>query len=330
MNPTVTRTSFLADVTDVVRAELFKVLRKRRSFVVALLWWGLVPILTLIIGQVFHANVAGSFVDEAGGVDALVQEFASPFGLARVALVGPAYLAPTFYIIVIALFAALLIGEERGHGMWKTVLVAQPRRSSVLLGKVLVAMIVLAALLGGAFVSSLLVGAVGTALLPTTWAGAWGELLGLYALQWAYAVAAVLFAFLMVFVARNVALGVVLVFFLPPLLEALYSVYRTLIGFQPVNRLNIIFQTLRLRQTLEDLPRYFFTNNLYAPARAPVAELTNAFTQTASGPGGGDMAAMAPLLGAGITLPHAAAVMAGYAILFGVLLTWAFLRFDVD
>jgi ABC-type transport system involved in multi-copper enzyme maturation permease subunit len=313
----------------VIAAELFKVVRKRRTYVVAGLWWVLLPVVTLLIGQLLQTNLGGSFIDEGGGVGVVVQAVASPYGLARIALVGPAYLSPTFYIIVAALFAALLIGEERGQSMWKTVLVAQPNRLAVLAGKVVVAMLVVGGLLAGAVVASVVVGAIGMLFLPTSWAGAWGELLGLYALQWAFSLAAVAFAFLMVFLTRNVALGMVLVFFLPALLEGLYSIYALAVGFQPVNRLNVFFQTLRLRQTLEDLPRYFFTNNLYFPARSPIADLIAAAGDI-DGDGGSPVDAFPGLLGVGVTLDHAAMVMAGYALVFGAILVWRFVRHDVD
>jgi ABC-type transport system involved in multi-copper enzyme maturation permease subunit len=305
------------------------VVRKRRTYVVAGLWWGLLPILTLAVGQLLQTNLAGSFVDEGGGVSAIVQAVASPFGLARIALVGPAYLSPTFYIIVAALFAALLIGEERSQSMWKTVLVAQPNRLAVLVGKIVVAMIVFGALMAGALVASVLVGAVGMTFLPTTWAGEWGSLLGLYAVQWTFVLAAVTFSFLMVFLTRNVALGMVLVFFLPALLEGLYSLYALAVGFQPVNRLNVFFQTLQLRQTLEDLPRYFFTNNLYFPARSPVTDLVGLFGDIDGG-GGSPMDAIPGLLGGGVTVSHAALVMAGYTLAFTAILVWRFARHDVD
>jgi len=40
--------------------------------------------------------------------------------------------------------------------------------------------------------------------------------------------------------------------------------------------------------------------------------------------------ALGQLLGSGITLPHAAAVMAGYALAFGLLLFWRFARQDIE
>jgi ABC-type transport system involved in multi-copper enzyme maturation permease subunit len=317
---------------NVVRAELFKLLRKRRTYVLAGLWWGLLPALALIGGRLLYVNVALSpMARELGGIVETVQAVASPFGLARIALVGPAYMSPTFYIIVVALLAAMLIGEERGHAMWKTVLVAQPQRVAVIAGKVTVAMLALGALMAGAALSGAAFGAFGTTFLPTDWSGEWASLAGLFALQWAFSLAAVLFAFLMVFVLKNVALGVVTVFLLPALLEGLYTIYRATVGFQPLNRLNVLFQAIQLQQRLEAAPRYFFTSNLYAPARAPVNELVASFSTNSAAQG----VEVTPdffgqLLGINITLPHAAGVMAGYALVFGLLLFWRFSRHDVD
>lgn len=312
---------------NVIQAELFKAMRKRRTYVLAGLQWILLPLLVLIVGNIVQATLGGSFVDESGIVGSGVQQLASPYGIARIGLVGPAFLSPTFYIIVIALFAALLIGEERSHNMWKTTLVAQPARLPVLAGKIVVAMILFGALLLGAFVSGVLFGAVGTLFLPTTFEGAWAQLLGLYALQWLFGLAAVLFSFLMIFLVRNIALGIVMVFFLPALLEGLYTIYRATVGFQPLNRFNAIFQGLRLQQRLEDLPRYFFTNNLYAPARAPVQDLITVF---GGSPGDEDLGPLSDILGAGITLEGAALVMTIYALIFGGLLLWLFIRRDVQ
>lgn len=310
---------------NVVRAEVFKVRRKRRTYVVAGLWWLLLPITVLVVARVLVANLGGSFANDQGGVDAIVQQIASPYGIARLALVGPGYLSPTFYVIVVALLTALLIGEERGYAMWKTVLVAQPSRWAVLFGKITVAMAALAIYMGGALLAGVAFGWIGTLFLPTDGAaGAWGELIGFYALQWAHLAALVAFAFLMVHVARNVALGLVLVFFLPALLEGVYTVYAAVVGFQPVNRFNVFLQTIRMRQVLEDLPKYFFTNNLYAPSRAPVGDLVASFS------GGPEVQDFRTLLGIGITLEHAAWVAAGYAVLFTAWLTWRFLRVDVD
>lgn len=311
---------------NVVRAELFKVRRKRRTYVVMGLWWVLLPTLALVVGRVLLDNLGG-IADDLGGIEPLVQQVASPYGIARLALVGPAYTSPPFYLIAVALFAALLVGEERVHAMWKTVLVAQPSRWAVLGGKLAVAMLVLGGLMLGALAASVAFGALGTLFLPTDFSGEWGGLLGLFALQWAFASALVGLAFFLVQLARNVALGIVMVFFLPPLLEGIYTVYAAVVGFQPINRFNAFLQTIRMRQLLEDLPAYFFTANVYAPGRAPVSDLTSAFQTEMLREGGPDLSGM---LGAGITLEHAAWVAGGYALALIALFAWRFLRADVD
>lgn len=312
----------------VVRAELFKAVRKRRTYVLAALWWLLLPTIALIIARVVQVNVTGSFLDETGAtVAGILQEFASPHGLARVALTGPAFLSPTFYVIVVALLAAAFVGEEKSLNMWKTTLVAQPSRLAVLWGKVVTIMIVLAALMAGAAASAVLAGTLGMTFLPTTFAGAWGALAGLYLLQWAYLLAMVLFASLLIFLVRNVALGIVATFFVPALVEGIYAVWRTTVGFEPLNRVNAVFQALRLRETMENLPRWFLTDNVYLPARLPARELVAAFGADASQFQG---TPLANLFGGGLTLPHAALAMAVYVVLFGGLLTWTFLRRDVD
>jgi len=312
----------------VVRAELFKAVRKRRSYVLAGLWWVLLPAVTLIIARVVQVNVGGSFVDETGTtVATLLQELASPYGLARVALTGPAFLNPSYYVIVVALLAAVFIGEEKSLNMWKTTLVAQPSRLAVLWGKIVAMMIVLAVLMAGAALFAVLAGAAATTFLPTTFAGPWGELGRLYLQQWAHLTTLALFASLLIFLVRNVALGIVMTFFLPALFEGIYTVWRATVGFEPINRLNAVFQALELRRTLENLPRWFLTDNLYLPARVPTRRLIDLFGAEAA-----DIqdSPLGSLFGSGLTLPHAAWAMTLYAVFFGALLTWLFMRRDVD
>jgi ABC-type transport system involved in multi-copper enzyme maturation permease subunit len=311
---------------SVIRAECFKVVRKRRVYVLAGLLWLVLPGLVLLIGRILDVNVRGSFVDEAEVVANVVQQLASPFGIARAALVAPALLSPTFYIIAIALLAGLLIGEERSNRMWKSVLTTQPLRLPVLAGKLTVAMLVLGLLLAGGFLFGVLFGSAGMLFLDTHAGGDWWGLARLYLLQWLFAAAATLFAFLMIFLTRNVSLGMVLVFFLPPLSEGLYAIYRATVRVQPLTRLNALFQALDLRATLEALPRYFFSANLYAPARQPLAELVGLF---GAGPGD-DLGPLTSLLRSDTTLLHSGLVMLGYGAIFLALLVWLFLRRDVD
>jgi ABC-type transport system involved in multi-copper enzyme maturation permease subunit len=313
---------------NVIKAELFKVVRKRRTYVLAALWWVLLPVLILIVGRVIFDNFSTDFVENNSPITAqeVVQNVASAFGIARLHLLFPALVSPSGYMVIFALLAALFIGEERAQNMWKTTLVAQPSRWAVLFGKLITTMLVFGVMLFGGFLLSFVYGAIGRSFLPTTFAGDWLGLLRLYGLQWLYSIAGVLFAFLFIWLLRNVALGIVAVFFVPALLEGLYTVYATVVGFQPLNRLNAIFQFLRLQQTLENLPKYFLTSNLYAPARKPLSDVVSAF----GGSAGDDLGPLSTILGRGLTLEHAAMVMAGYALVFAAILTWRFLRSDVQ
>ena len=311
---------------NVVRAELYKAVRKRRFYIVFGLQWLLLPVLVLLIGWLLIANVSGTFADTGAEVAMIVQEIASPFGMARVSLVLPALLAPPFLIIVIALIAALFMGEERSQNMWKTVVTAQPNRFAVLFGKLAAAMIVLAVFLIGALVASVLFGAVGMLFLPTDFSGDWGSVIGLYGLQWVFAISGMLFAFLMVWLIRSIPFGIVAIFFLPPLFEGLYSIYRATVGFDRLNRFNAFLQAIELQQTLQNLPRYFFTNNLYGPSREPLGEIARAFGGDTSGVDG----PLANILGFNFDITRSLITMGVYALIFGVILTWSFVRRDID
>jgi ABC-type transport system involved in multi-copper enzyme maturation permease subunit len=313
---------------NVIQAEFFKAFRKRRIYVLAAMLWVLLPIFILIAGRIIQVNVTDTFVDEGGIATTAVQEIASPFGISRLSLVLPTLMSPTFYIIIIALLAALFIGEERSQNMWKTTLVAQPNRLAVMFGKFIVAMLIFGALLLGSYLSGPIFGTIGKLFLTTTYAGDWLGLLRLYALQWLFGIAGMFFAFLMVWLIRNIALGMVSIFFLPALLEGIYTVYRTTVGFERLTRLNALFQTLRLRQTLEDLPRYFFTRNLYAPSRQPLNEVITSLGGDTTN--SNDMGPFINNLLGNFPLSHSATVMAGYAIVFGVILLVSFLRRDVS
>lgn len=317
----------MSALMSVIRAESFKSFRKRRTYILAALLWVVLPLLVLLLGRVLESNLGGSFVDEEGVIGRLVQELASPYGMVRSMLVAPAMLSPSFYIIAVALFAGLLIGEEKSQNMWKTVLTAQPNRAAVLAGKLIVAMVLLGMLLFGGFVMGTIFGALGTTFLDTDFAGNWGDLLRLYLLQWLFAGTAMLFAFLLIFLTRNVSLGMVMVFFLPALIEGIYAIVRATIGVRPLNRVNAFFQALELQVTFENLPRYFFTTNLYSPARRPLEEMATLITgesmEGAEGP-------FANLIRTDLSLGHSGLVMLGYGLVFLAILGWLFLRRDVD
>lgn len=313
----------------VVRAEAFKVAKKKRIYVLAALYWVLLPMLALIVGRILHTNLSESFANEIGSIDQLLQGLFSPFGLTSVALLAPSFVSPSLYMVAIVLLAALLIGDERSQNMWKTVLVVQPNRVAVMTGKIIVAMGALFVLMAGAFVSSLLFGTLGTTFLPTNFEGEWVRLVGLYLVQWLFLVAPVVLSFLLVFLVRSGVLGVVMVLFLPGLIEGIYTVLNSLLQLQPLNRINAIFQALRIQQAWTDAPKYFFTANLYTPARSPGADMVTAIIGE-SVPQTGELGGLQGLLGFGLGIPHSALVVAGYTLVFGALLYWVFLRRDID
>jgi hypothetical protein len=120
-----------------------------------------------------------------------------------------------------------------------------------------------------------------------------------------------------------------MVLFLPPMLEALYQLITTISQLQPLNRINAVFQALRLRNLWDSLPQYFFTANLYAPARKPATDLLTSLAANTNDIGD-ELGGLNGLFGLGIGLPHAALVLAGYSVIFAVLLYFSFLRRDVD
>lgn len=312
-------------VLAVVRAELAKIMSKRRTFVLAGLYWLLMPVVLLLVGRVIQSNLSGPLLGESGVPGAgILAAVASPFGMARLALVGPAYMNPSFFMIIVGLYAALLIGEERSHNMWKTVLAAQPNRLAVYAGKFVTAWLALAVLIAGGLLSNTLFGLLGMTFLQTDASGEWLKLLQLGGLQILFGAAPIAFAFLVVFVLRNAALGLVTIFFLPSLLEGLYGLYATIIGFRSTGGLNVIFQALNLRNVLEDLPRYFFTANLYAPSRQLFTDVLATLGLT----GGGQP--LQGILGRSVTLPGAALVTAGYFLVFAVIGFFIFARRDVS
>jgi ABC-type transport system involved in multi-copper enzyme maturation permease subunit len=286
--------------------------------------WFLVPLLSLLIAWIVNVNVSGTFVDDGVTLTDLLQVIASPAGISRNLLLLSGNLAPSFLIIVVGLLAALFIGDEKSQNMWKTVLTVAPNRFAVLTGKLLAAMILLGVILWGGFLSGIVFGSIGMIFLPLEFGSGWGQLAQLYALEWLFCTAAMLFAFWLIWLFRNVALGVVGVFFLPNLLEGLYSIYAAVVGFDRVNRFNVWLEALQLQNTLRELPQYFFTTNLYAPSRYPIADLVGVI--------GGDLSDIGGPFSNffEIDLSQAAVVMSVYGAIFAVLLAIGFWRSDVQ
>lgn len=317
-------------IVQVIRAELFKSFKKKRLYVFSFLWWILLPVLSLIIALVVHAN-AGSMLDEGETLTEVVNQISSITAIARNGLFMSSLPFFPMFLIFVVLIAALLIGEERRFNMWKTVLTTQPSRWQVMTGKILAGMLLLGIIVFGAYLSACFFGWLSTLFVPTTLptAAVLLEYLGYFALQWAFGLAAMLFAFLMIWVLRNQVMGIISVFFLPALVQGLYSIYALSANLDPAtNQFAAMIEAMQLRRTLERLPRYFFDTNLYAPAREPL---------TSDVANGVEDITPSDLEGLGLdnifqmpTLPEASLTIAIYAAVFGVLLYTSFSRRDIS
>ena len=315
-------------IINVMRAELFKAARKRRTYIFAAMAWLISPAILLTIGIVTDINIAQQDFEGAEIAATVINALASPVGMARINLVLMVYFAG-FLTIVLALIAALFMGEERSQNMWKTVLVAQPNRVQTLCGKILSGMILMFFFFLGSILSALLIGGIGTFFLPTSFQGDWGSLLGLYALQWSYCLAMLLFAYLMVALVRNNALGIVSVIFVPSLAENVYRILRFVLDLEPIrNNFTAMLRFMQFRENFENIPKYFLTHNFSAPARFTglnSAELQE--TGIAEEIFGDSSSVFSDLFVA--DLQQASIVMAVYALIFGALLFWRFTRQDI-
>ena len=314
----------------VVQAELFKSFRKKRVYIFAAMLWFIVPIIMLATAYFTNQNLGTEFVNETVGSDDAIPEIvkviASPEMMSRVTLVLSTHFA-SFLTLVIAALAALLVGEERSQKMWKTTLIAQPHRVSVMLGKIITAMLILLFLFAGAIIVNVLLGAIGTTVLPSTLAGDWLEVIKFYTIQWAYCLPIVLFSFLMMRLIRNNVLAVIAVLFLPSIIQSLYGIYTLLTNIGPIqNRIVGALEVLKLRRLVDSIPQYFLTTNFSFPSKQVILSMPpNEFTEGIQELTNSPFASMFQL-----ELAQSAWVMAGYAVFFGLLLFFEFSRRDIQ
>lgn len=314
----------------VIQAELFKSFRKKRTYIFAAMLWFIVPIIMLATAYFTNQNLSTDFINDTVGSDdavlEVVKSIASPEMMSRVTLVLSTHFA-SFLTLVIAALAALLVGEERSQKMWKTTLIAQPHRVSVMLGKVISAMLILLFLFAGAIIVNVLLGAIGTVFLPSSLAGDWTEVIKFYAIQWAYCLPIVLFSFLMMRLIRNNVLAVISVLFLPMIIQSLYGIYTLLTSVGPIqNQIVGTLEVLKLRRLVDSIPKYFLTTNFSFPSKQvilsmPPSEFTDGIQEFTNSP----LANMFQL-----ELTQSAWVMAGYATFFAVLLFFEFSRRDIQ
>ena len=314
----------------VIQAELFKSFRKKRTYIFAAMLWFIVPIIMLATAYFTNQNLSTEFINETVGSDdavlGVVKSMASADMISRVTLVLSTHFA-SFLTLVIAALAALLIGEERSQKMWKTTLIAQPHRFSVMLGKVITAMIILLFLFVGALAVNLLLSGIATLFLPSTLAGNWAEIGKFYTIQWLYCLPIVLFSFLMMRLIRNNVLAVIAVLFLPTIAQSLYGIYTLLTNIGPIqNRIVGTLEVLKLRRLVDSIPQYFLTTNFTFPSKQvilsmPPSEFVDGIQEMINSP----FASMFQL-----ELSQSAWVMGGYTLIFGALLFLEFSRRDIQ
>jgi ABC-type transport system involved in multi-copper enzyme maturation permease subunit len=299
-----------------VGAELMKAGRKKRTWVLVGLLAVVVPLVQLVSAAFVASRVGGSFLDQGGAVGGAVEQIAAPFAMARNNL--GATLQPLLLVFA-AIFAAFLVGEERGYRMWKVILTSSPDRPRVLAAKFAAGMILLGAVVLGTLAGSVVFGGVGVALgLSGGFGGDWGTLLALYLLQWLVLAAPLALGFLISWLVAAPAMAVIGVVVLPGLIETLVR-GAMLAQLNQVSLLNAPFQAARLRATLETVPRYFLTPNLNLGTGYLGGAVRSAF---------GEVPSAVPRFDWG-GVGWSVTVCAVYFALFAALLAWSFSRRDV-
>ena len=181
---------------EMIRAELFKASRKKRTWVMIALSSLGSPLLQFISAAFVASRVLGTVADQGTTIATTLEQIASPFNMARNTLAASSTL-PFILLTVVAVFAVLLVGEERTFKMWKTILVANPDRMQVLAAKFATGMILLFFVIFGGLIGSLLFGGLAMLLGYSKGAGGnWLELLAIHGLQWLALAAPLMMGFL--------------------------------------------------------------------------------------------------------------------------------------
>ncbi len=243
---------------EMIRAELTKALRKKRFWVLFAIVGLIVP-LVQVISAGFLSGRVSSALAESSAVTRAISEIASPYSLARNHIGGT--LQALLYVLA-AIVAVFIIGEDRTYKMWKTILVAQPNRLKVLGAKFFSGMLILLIMIVAGLLGALLFGSVSIVLgYATTFAGDWGNLLGIAALQWLVLAAPLALGFLISWLTVSPAIAVIGVVVLPTLVEGIVTALMAL----TVNRITPLtgaFEIQRIQDNIERIRHFFFTPNV--------------------------------------------------------------------
>ncbi len=308
---------------EMMQAELMKASKKRRFWILTIIVAIIVPLVQLIIAAFVQNRAGGTVLDQGDVVARAIQEVASPYSLTRNFLGG---IVPTMLLIMAALVGSFLMGEDRSYKMWKTILVANPDRIKVLSAKFLSGMTIALVIMIAGVLGAVLFGLVGLLLgFSSSAAGDWGNIAGIFAVQWLSFAAPLALAFLLGWLLVSPLLGGVLVVLGPSILEGIILAVVSLSQVNRVTPLNAPLQQGRITDVIETLQRFFFTPNVTPGSRLVGQALQDTFGGNLPS---GSLAAFPALEWDKIAF--SGGVTAVYAALFVGLLIWSFTTRDIQ
>ncbi len=247
-------------IPRIALAELRKARFKKRFWILLIIMGVLTPLVQVIIAYFVTQNLSGGQLDQGGAISKdIAENAATAFSLGRNFIsVGIAI----FLLPISAMVGNYFIGEERGFKMWKVILVSQPNRLNVLLGKFLAGIMLLAILILGSGLGNITIGFLANLAFfhaPNT--GDWGTLIPLYFLQCLTVTAPLALAMLLSSLIAAPAMSLLGTILLPPILEGITTA-SIISQLDKINVVNAAFQALKLKNLFEQVPRYYLSTNL--------------------------------------------------------------------
>jgi ABC-type transport system involved in multi-copper enzyme maturation permease subunit len=238
---------------EMISAEWFKAFKKKRFWVLVILFGIIAPLIQLVVAGFVSRQTSGTIVDVTDTVAKAVSEIASPYSLVRNAIGG---VLPLMLLPLAAVVGIFLIGEERTFKMWKTILIANPDRMRVLASKFITGMLILGAIILAGIGGGLFFGAIAIPFgLASSFAGDWGNLFAILILQWLVLAAPLALGFLISWVFASPALAVIGVVVLPNIIEGIIQA-SVLFTLNRVSPLNAAFQAERIKESFEQWQRF--------------------------------------------------------------------------
>lgn len=303
---------------EMIAAEIFKASRKKRFWVLLAFFILVAPLLQLVSAAFVSSRVSGSGLADGTTINTAINQIASPYNMARNSLGG---LFQLMLLPVVAIMAIFLVGEERTFKMWKTILVANPDRVRVIGAKFIAGMLLLAAIIFGGLLGSLVFGTLATvAGLSSGFGGEWGSLVALHFLQWLVLAAPLALGFLIAWLTASPAIAVIGVVVLPGLIE---TIIRAALVAQvgQLSPLSAPLEAARLQQLLQDVPRFFLTPNISLGSRVLGQDAVNLLGTNAPG--------VIPTLDWS-QIGWSVGVSGVYFLLFAGLVIWSFTSRDIQ